>query len=103
MSIHLSYWDTPGSPQKEGKKMIVINAKPARSEFKAPKYVKQVGNTWVELTLADCPDDGGKYQLLCRNHGYLIQDNNKSRLWKFASEVTEWCAACQGTDPRYNK
>jgi hypothetical protein len=21
MSIHLSYWDTPGSPQKEGKKM----------------------------------------------------------------------------------
>ena len=83
--------------------MIVINYKINKRKFTSPKYIKQVGNTWVELTLADCPDDGGKYQLLCRNHGYLIQDNNKSRLWKFASEVTEWCAACQGNDPRYNK
>ena len=24
MSIHLSHWDTPGSPQKEGKKMKLV-------------------------------------------------------------------------------
>jgi hypothetical protein len=62
---------------------------------------KQVGNVTVELDWAECPQDGGKYQLVCNTHGYLIQDDNKRRLWAFASEVAEWCGACQGNDPRY--
>ena len=64
--------------------------------------VKKVGNTIVELDFADCADDGGKYQIVCLNHSYLIQDNNKSRLWKFANEVWDWCDACAGNDKRYS-
>lgn len=63
--------------------------------------VKNVGNTKVSLEYADCVTDGGKYALMCNNHGYLIQDNNKTRLWKLATEVVEWCAACQGDDTRF--
>ena len=62
---------------------------------------KTVGNTTVELDFANCPDDGGKYQLTCSNHSYLIQDTNKTRLWKLANEVSDWCAACAGQDDRY--
>ena len=62
---------------------------------------KKVGNTTVELDFANCPDDGGKYQLTCSNHSYLIQHNNKKSLWRFADEVSNWCEACAGNDPRY--
>lgn len=62
---------------------------------------KVVGNTTVELDYADCPEDGGKYQLLCVNHGYLIQGDNKRSLWQFATDVAFWCEACQGNDQRY--
>ena len=62
---------------------------------------KKIGNTQVSMHLSNCPDDGGKYDLICENHSYLIQDNNKSRLWKFADEVSNWCAACAGEDHRY--
>lgn len=63
--------------------------------------VRQVKNVVVSLDYADCPDDGGKYQLLCLNHGYLIQSNNKNILWRHADDVMNWCAACAGEDHRY--
>lgn len=62
--------------------------------------VKNVSNTTVSLDYADCVTDGGKYALICNNHGFLIQDDNKTRLWKFATEVNDWCEGCAGTDPR---
>ena len=62
--------------------------------------VKNVSNTTVSLDYADCVTDGGKYALICNNHGFLIQDDNKTRLWKFATEVIDWCEGCSGTDPR---
>ena len=62
--------------------------------------VKNVSNTTVSLDYADCVTDGGKYVLICNNHGFLIQDDNKTRLWKFATEVSDWCEGCAGTDPR---
>lgn len=63
--------------------------------------VKNVGNTTVTLEYADCPDDGGKYALVCSNHGYLVQDSNKSRLWQHASTPADWCDACEGNDNRF--
>ena len=63
---------------------------------------KIVGNTTVSLDFADCPSDGGKYQLLCENHGYLIQGDNKRTLWQFADDVAGWCEACQGNDDRFS-
>jgi hypothetical protein len=62
---------------------------------------KNVGNTLVTVEYAECPDDGGKYAIVCNNHSYLLQDNNKQRLWKHAESVMEWCAACAGQDSRY--
>jgi hypothetical protein len=62
--------------------------------------VKNLSNTTVSLDYADCVTDGGKYALICNNHGFLIQDDNKKRLWKFATEVIDWCEGCAGTDPR---
>ena len=48
----------------------------------------------VTLSTAECVEDGGKYQLLCDTHGYLIQDNDKNRLWKWANWPFDWCGAC---------
>ena len=62
---------------------------------------KNVGNTRVTLEYAECPDDGGKYAIVCSNHSYLLQDSNKQRLWKHAEGVMDWCAACAGEDDRY--
>jgi|LakMenEpi03Aug12_release.lakeMendotaPanAssembly.Ray.scaffolds.fasta_scaffold3248899_1 hypothetical protein len=62
---------------------------------------KVVGNTTVTLDYAECVTDGGKYAIICGNHSYLLQDNNKRRLWKHAEGVNEWCAACAGQDERY--
>ena len=45
----------------------------------------------VSLDFAECPDDGGKYKLLCEKHGWLIQDDNKARLWSHANNVFDWC------------
>jgi hypothetical protein len=36
-------------------------------------------------------EDGGKWVLICEEHGSIIQDNNKYELWKHANEVAEWC------------
>jgi|APGre2960657404_1045060.scaffolds.fasta_scaffold534138_1 hypothetical protein len=62
---------------------------------------KKIGNTVVWMDFADCPSDGGKYQIVCEKHGYLIQGDNKRNLWGIANEVWDWCAACAGQDNRY--
>ena len=65
--------------------------------------VKNVKDTVVSLEFADCADDGGKYALICNLHSYLIQDNNKARLWTQADCVADWCEGCAGTDPRLQR
>jgi len=39
--------------------------------------------------------DGGKWLLMCENHGGIVQDTNKARLWANRLEVKEWCAECR--------
>ena len=80
---------------------VSTGRKPPRERRHKMLKVKKVGNTVVTLENADCPDDGGKYAIVCGNHSYLLQDNNKQRLWKHAVEVQDWCAACAGQDERY--
>ena len=38
-----------------------------------------------------CVDDGGKWVLMCEEHGSIIQSNNKNDLWAHANEVADWC------------
>jgi hypothetical protein len=38
-----------------------------------------------------CVDDGGKWVLMCEEHGFIIQSNNKNDLWAHANEVADWC------------
>ena len=38
-----------------------------------------------------CVEDGGKWVLMCEEHGSIVQDTNKNRLWSHASEVSDWC------------
>ena len=52
---------------------------------------KIVGDTKVILEESDCPDDGGKWALICEKHSGIIQDTNKRRLWWAADEVDDWC------------
>ena len=56
-----------------------------------------------EVTLADCPEDGGKWAIYCEhmnNAGEIVgtsvvQDTNKKRLAQWAKHSTEWCCHCQ--------
>ena len=56
---------------------------------------KNVKGFQVELDLSESfglsDKDGGKWTMVCISHGYLIQDNNKARLWGHADSVAEWC------------
>ena len=36
-------------------------------------------------------EDVGKWVLMCEEHGSIIQDNNKNKLWGWANGVAEWC------------
>lgn len=36
-------------------------------------------------------EDGGKYVLMCEEHGSIVQDTNKKRLWEQVTEVADWC------------
>jgi hypothetical protein len=61
----------------------------------------------VGVVPADCPDDGGKWALMCEHfvdgewiNAGIIQDNNKSNLatWVHAKRgagYTSWCPECQ--------
>jgi len=43
-------------------------------------------------------DDGGKWLLMCDDHGFILQDTNKRRLWGHADEVSDWCEECRIND-----
>jgi hypothetical protein len=61
----------------------------------------------VGVVEADCPEDGGKWALICEHFENgewlsegIIQDTNKRRLAEHASEkrgagYTDWCPSCQ--------
>lgn len=63
-----------------------------------------VGDQTVTVTLclteAEGLDvnDGGKWLLMCEDHGFIVQDTNKRRLWGAADEVEEWCEECRIND-----
>lgn len=48
-----------------------------------------------------CVDDGGKWVLMCEEHGFIIQDNDKNRLWAHANEVADWCGVHEKGDSRF--
>ena len=56
-----------------------------------------------EVTLADCPEDGGKYAIYCEHTNAageligtsVVQDTNKRRLAQWAKHSSEWCCFCQ--------
>jgi hypothetical protein len=63
---------------------------------------KLVGNVKVTLCLTEdeglCVTDGGKWLLMCENHGGIIQDTNKSRLWGWASTPERFCDGCRNVE-----
>jgi len=56
-----------------------------------------------EVTLADCPEDGGKWAIYCEHTNAageligtaVVQDTNKRRLAQWAKHSNEWCCFCQ--------
>lgn len=60
--------------------------------------MKVVDNRVVTLEYADCPDDGGKYALICSIHSGIIQDSNKARLWGNVDDVKDWCCNQEGAN-----
>ena len=46
-------------------------------------------------------EDGGKWVLICEEHGSIIQDGDKNRLWSHANEVAEWCEVHEQGDLRF--
>lgn len=40
-------------------------------------------------------EDGGKWALICDDHGYLIQDNNQANLRGFLAHPEDWCEPCR--------
>jgi hypothetical protein len=45
-----------------------------------------------------CIEDGGKWLLMCDAHGFILQDTNHRRLWRWADEVSDWCEECRIND-----
>jgi hypothetical protein len=45
-----------------------------------------------------CIEDGGKWLLMCEDHGFIIQGSNYRRLWGNADEVSDWCEECRIND-----
>ena len=60
---------------------------------------KMVGNVKVTLCLTEeeglCVLDGGKWLLMCETHSGIVQDTNKTRLWRWAGIPEEWCDGCR--------
>ena len=60
---------------------------------------KKVGDVIVTICLTEDEGldvlDGGKWLLMCENHGGIIQDTNKSRLWGWASTPEQFCDGCR--------
>ena len=74
-----------GSRRRE--KMAIIKS------MKVGEVTRMLDNDW------SVPQDGGKYALICKEHGFLIQGTNQKILWSHARNLS-WCDSCTGTDPR---
>ena len=44
------------------------------------------------------PEGGGKYVLICDEHGSIIQDTSKARLKGWKNYPEEWCEDCMYPD-----
>lgn len=64
----------------------------------------QVGSETVTVTICLTEEegldikDGGKWLLMCEDHGFIVQDTNMRRLWGAADEVSDWCEMCRIND-----
>jgi hypothetical protein len=63
---------------------------------------KKIDGITVTICLTEdeglCIEDGGKWLLMCEEHGSIIQDSNYRRLWANADEVSDWCEECRIND-----
>ena len=62
--------------------------------------VKKFAGTFgsqVTLELAGCPEDGGKWALMCEhdNGVGILQDTNCKRISAWGSHSVDWCPLCQ--------
>lgn len=60
---------------------------------------KKVNNSQISLyptvELGLTVGDGGKWVLICEDHGSILQDNNKKRLWGWANTPDTFCELCR--------
>ncbi len=63
---------------------------------------KKIDGVTVTICLTEdeglCIEDGGKWLLMCEDHGSIAQDRNYRRLWASADEVSDWCEECRIND-----
>lgn len=73
-------------------------APPEWAGYVAHRKSKLTGTT-VVLVEAEAQglsvEDGGRWALICNEHGGLIQDTNKARLRGHMGEPEQWCPDCQ--------
>ena len=72
------------------------------SEMTLKAQSKKIDGVTVTICLTEdeglCIEDGGKWLLMCEDHGSIIQDSNYRRLWANADEVSDWCEECRIND-----
>jgi len=87
--VHLSYKDGEAPRKKE-------------SEMALKAQSKKIDGITVTICLTEdeglCIEDGGKWLLMCEEHGSIVQDSNYRRLWANADEVSDWCEECRIND-----
>lgn len=72
------------------------------SEMALKAQSKKIDGVTVTICLTEdeglCIEDGGKWLLMCEDHGSIVQDSNYRRLWANADEVSDWCEECRIND-----
>ncbi len=72
------------------------------SEMALKAQSKKIDGVTVTICLTEdeglCIEDGGKWLLMCEEHGSIVQDSNYRRLWANADEVSDWCEECRIND-----
>jgi hypothetical protein len=87
--IHLFHKDGEAPRKKE-------------SEMALKAQSKKIDGVTVTICLTEdeglCIEDGGKWLLMCEDHGSILQDSSYRRLWANADEVSDWCEECRIND-----